>query len=109
MSFLLGPVSGALVAGGVYYGFSTLIHSRTLKHQIDLHNLSTRLLDSSAITTAPLPAVERIQHRPFVSQVKSQWNNQVETLFRGISDINRKAGEWTKRTLYGQYPGPKKV
>ena len=68
-----------------------------------LHNLSMRLADASTITTAPLPAAERIQHRPFAAAVQNQWNTQVETLFRSISDLNRKAGDWTKRTLYGGY------
>ncbi|KAI0088363.1 hypothetical protein BDY19DRAFT_950527 [Irpex rosettiformis] len=108
MSFLLGPVSGALVAGGVYYGFSTMIQDRTLKHRVDLHKLSIRLTDASTIPVGPLPASERIQHRPFVSMMKNQWNIQVETLFRSIGDLNRKAGDWTKRTLYREYSATKK-
>ncbi|KAF8957528.1 hypothetical protein BDZ97DRAFT_104269 [Flammula alnicola] len=46
MSFLVGPVSGALVAGGVYYGFSNLIQTRTEQHIKDLHALSVRLVET---------------------------------------------------------------
>jgi altered-inheritance-of-mitochondria protein 5 len=35
MSFLLGTTAGALVAGGVYYGFSNLVHGRTVQHQAE--------------------------------------------------------------------------
>ncbi|KAH9834751.1 uncharacterized protein C8Q71DRAFT_766217 [Rhodofomes roseus] len=36
MSFLVGPISGALAAGGVYYGFSTMIQTRTEQHRTDV-------------------------------------------------------------------------
>ncbi|KAI0696338.1 hypothetical protein BC835DRAFT_873289 [Cytidiella melzeri] len=110
MSFFLGPVSGALVAGGVYYGFSTMMQNRTAKHRTDLHNLSVLLTDTSAsaIASAPVPAVLRIQHRPFVSMMKSQWNAQVEILFRSIGDLNQSAITWSKRSLYGEHPEQKK-
>jgi hypothetical protein len=69
-----------------------------------LHNLSVRLIDASALASAPLPAAQRIEHRPFLSMMKSQWNNQVETLFRGVGDLNQKATTWGRRTLYGEHP-----
>ncbi|KAI0340277.1 hypothetical protein BDW22DRAFT_1334357 [Trametopsis cervina] len=108
MSFLLGPVSGALVAGGVYFGFKTMIQERTERHRADLHVLSTRLADASAAAPTTLPAALRIEHRPLLSAVKSQWNTQVETVFRGIGDLNKKAVNWSKQTLYGGYVESKK-
>ncbi|OBZ76294.1 ATP synthase subunit gamma, mitochondrial [Grifola frondosa] len=79
MSFLVGPVSGVLVAGGVYYGFSTMIQTKTEQHRSDLHKLSRRLVDASANIPAPKPASERIAHRPFLSMLQSRWNTQLES------------------------------
>ncbi|KAJ7748404.1 hypothetical protein B0H16DRAFT_1725595 [Mycena metata] len=51
MSFVLGPVSGALVAGGLYYGYSNMM-------QIRLHKLSVRLVETPALIMAPPSAAE---------------------------------------------------
>ncbi|KAI0783246.1 hypothetical protein C8Q75DRAFT_726356 [Abortiporus biennis] len=101
MSFLIGPFSGALVAGGVYYGFSTMIQSSTEQHKKDLHRLSRRLLDASTEIPAPLPAVERIQRKPFLSMIQARWNSQLESVFKGFGQLDTRAVEWGKRVLYG--------
>ncbi|KAH9944923.1 hypothetical protein B0H21DRAFT_694243 [Amylocystis lapponica] len=101
MSFLVGPVSGALVAGGVYYGFSTMIHSRTQQHRLDLHRLSERLLDAPSDIPAPIPASQRITYHPFSSMLKSQWNAQVETVFRAAGEWDQRVMGWSRRLLYG--------
>ncbi|OSD00961.1 hypothetical protein PYCCODRAFT_1478746 [Trametes coccinea BRFM310] len=101
MSFLVGTASGALVAGGIYYGFSSMISSRTQKHSSDLHRLSERLVNASSDIPAPLPAAARVQHRPFTAMLQSGWNNQIEALFRGTRDLDQRAAEWARKTLYG--------
>ncbi|KII92392.1 hypothetical protein PLICRDRAFT_50779 [Plicaturopsis crispa FD-325 SS-3] len=101
MSFLVGPVSGALVAGGVYYGFSNLIATRTAQHQSDLHSLSVRLVDAPTYIPAPLPAAARITHHPFLSVFQDRWNAEIETLFRGFGSWDLRAQEWGKKLLYG--------
>ena len=68
-----------------------------------LHELSRRLVDASVSTPGPLPAAQRIEHRPLLQMLKTEWNTQVETLFRSAGDLNRKAIDWSKRTLYGGY------
>ena len=73
-----------------------------------LHTLSVRLTDASAFIAAPIPAAERVKHRPFLQMVKSQWNTQIETLFHGVGDLNRKAFDWSQRTLYGRQVDSKK-
>ncbi|KZT64985.1 hypothetical protein DAEQUDRAFT_769224 [Daedalea quercina L-15889] len=101
MSFLIGPVSGALAAGGVYYGFSTMIQTRTEKHRSDLRALSRRLVEADSIVPAPPPAAERISQRPFTTLLKHQWNTQVEALFRSAGDWDRRVVGWGRRVLYG--------
>lgn len=73
-----------------------------------LHTLSTRLIDASSSIPAPLSAAQRIEHRPFMQMMKSQWNSQVEALFQSVGGFNSKAVDWSKRTLYGGYVNSKK-
>ncbi|CAL1710211.1 unnamed protein product [Somion occarium] len=100
MSFLVGPLSGALVAGGVYYGFSTMIQSNTERHKADLYSLSRRLVDASTIP-APPSAAARIEESRFNTVLKSRWNTEVATLFQSIGELDQKAVAWGKRVLYG--------
>ncbi|TFK31399.1 hypothetical protein BDQ12DRAFT_729590 [Crucibulum laeve] len=101
MSFLVGPVSGALVAGGVYYGFSNLIHTRTEQRQRDIHTLSVRLTETSSLIRAPPSAATRISDRTFSTYVQSRWNQELAYLFVGIGDWDRRAREWGRKVLYG--------
>ncbi|KAL6304677.1 hypothetical protein BKA93DRAFT_732580 [Sparassis latifolia] len=101
MSILVGPAAGALVAGGIYYGFSSMMQSWTERHRSDLHTLSQRLLEAPSQVNAPPAASERITHHPFSSMLKGEWNAQVATLFRNVGEWNRRATEWGRRTLYG--------
>ncbi|KAI8996682.1 hypothetical protein BD414DRAFT_478759 [Trametes punicea] len=105
MSFLIGSVSGALVAGGVYYGFSSMISSRAQQHRTDLHRLSERLVNASSEIPAPVPASARIQQRPFISMLQSGWNNHIEALFRQTRDLDHRVLEWARKTLYGGEAG----
>ncbi|KAH9903214.1 hypothetical protein C8Q73DRAFT_634741 [Cubamyces lactineus] len=108
MSFLVGSVSGALVAGGVYYGFSSMISSRAQQHSADLHRLSERLVHASSDIPAPLPASARIPQRPFVSMLQNSWNSQVEALFRRTRDLDQQVVDWARKTLYGGEAGRSK-
>ncbi|TFK25432.1 hypothetical protein FA15DRAFT_550811, partial [Coprinopsis marcescibilis] len=94
MSFLAGPISGALVAGGVYYGFSNLITRRTEQHQRDLHRLSVRLSETPAFIQAPPPAAARVHHNELSTALKAQWNQEIAYLAAGFRDWNRRAMEW---------------
>ena len=72
--------------------------------------ISHRLFDSPStalLTFAPPSAADRIEHRPFLTLMKSEWNSQVETLFRSIGSLNHKAVEWSKERLYGGEVGEK--
>ncbi|KAF8480073.1 hypothetical protein DFH94DRAFT_459432 [Russula ochroleuca] len=101
MSFVIGPLSGALVAGGIYYGFSNLVESRTNRHREDLHTLSKRLITPPAEYDPPPPAAARIVMKPFMEVIKQSWNDKVG----GIYALTRKEGErassWGRRVLYG--------
>ncbi|ETW77448.1 hypothetical protein HETIRDRAFT_326986 [Heterobasidion irregulare TC 32-1] len=101
MSFVLGPISGALVAGGIYYSFSSLINARTEQHRRDLHTLSRRLLEPPSSHPAPPPASARIVQQPFLSLIKNQWNEKLTSLYRSTGDFEDRAMEWGKRVLYG--------
>ncbi|PPQ77866.1 hypothetical protein CVT26_005446 [Gymnopilus dilepis] len=101
MSFLLGPISGALVAGGVYYGFSNLIRTRTQQHINDLHLLSTQLTTTPPPISAPDPAMSRIQPRPFSTELKSRWNDQIAAVFSTVYSLDRTAVEWGRSLIYG--------
>ncbi|TFK75577.1 hypothetical protein BDN72DRAFT_746197, partial [Pluteus cervinus] len=101
MSFLVGPISGALTAGGVYYGFKSLIQTRTEQHQRDLHHLSLQL-DSPAQVHAPLPASARYHtDATLATAVKIQWNREIANLFAGAQEWDRRLGAWGKNLLYG--------
>ncbi|KAF8902534.1 hypothetical protein CPB84DRAFT_1645003, partial [Gymnopilus junonius] len=101
MSFLLGPLSGALVAGGVYYGFSNLIRTRTQQHITDLHNLSVRLVETPTLVPAPDPAATRVKPHAFSAELKSRWNEQIAALFTNVHSLDRTAVEWGKSLVYG--------
>ncbi|KAJ7911839.1 hypothetical protein B0H13DRAFT_564034 [Mycena leptocephala] len=106
MSFLLGPVSGALVATGLYYGYSNMIQTRTQTHIRDLHTLSVRLVETPALIMAPPSAATRVTPRPFSTLVQSRWNQEVASLFAGLRDWDIRAQEWGKRLLYGSETRP---
>ncbi|KAI0058482.1 hypothetical protein BV25DRAFT_1830147 [Artomyces pyxidatus] len=101
MSFLLGPLSGALVAGGVYYGFSNLIQTRTEQHREDLHTLSQRLITPPSTHPAPPPASARIVRAPFSTFVKQSWNEKISGLYEGVRREGSRASSWGRRVLYG--------
>ncbi|KAJ7748423.1 hypothetical protein B0H16DRAFT_906983 [Mycena metata] len=101
MSFLLGPVSGALVAGGLYYGYSNMMQIRTQTHITDLHKLSVRLVETPALIMAPPSAATRVTPRPFSTLLQSRWNQEVASLFAGMREWDTRAQEWGKRLLYG--------
>ncbi|KAI0672136.1 hypothetical protein C8Q78DRAFT_971404 [Trametes maxima] len=101
MSFLVGTASGALAAGGVYYGFSSMMSSRTQQHRADLHHLSDRLVNASSDIPAPLSAAARIPQRPFAAMLQNSWNKQVEALFRRTGDLDKQVVDWARKTLYG--------
>ncbi|KAI0267492.1 hypothetical protein BC834DRAFT_871540 [Gloeopeniophorella convolvens] len=101
MSFLIGPVSGALVAGGVYYGFSNLIESRTEQHRKDLHVLARRLITPPAEQDPPPSAADRITHSPFTSIVKQSWNDRLGELYGFTRREGERAGAWGRKVLYG--------
>ncbi|KIJ16425.1 hypothetical protein PAXINDRAFT_113541 [Paxillus involutus ATCC 200175] len=103
MSFLAGSLAGALVTGGVYYGFSNLIQTRTAQHRSDLHVLSQRLIGASTIVPSPPPASTRITHRPFTSMLQSQWNEQVAGAFATVGRWERRASEWGRKLVYGEH------
>ncbi|KAI0704189.1 hypothetical protein C8T65DRAFT_654161 [Cerioporus squamosus] len=105
MSFLVGTVSGALVAGGVYYGFSSMMNTRTQRHRADMHHLSERLVNAAADIPAPIPAAQRIPERPFMSMLQDSWNNQIEALFRRTGELDQQVVDWGRRTLYGGAAG----
>ncbi|KAJ6545447.1 hypothetical protein B0H19DRAFT_1033892 [Mycena capillaripes] len=106
MSFLLGPVSGALVASGLYYGYSNMIQTRTETHKRDLHTLSVRLVETPALIMAPPSAATRVTPRPFISLLQSRWNQEVSSLFAGLGNLETRAQEWGKRLLYGSETRP---
>ncbi|XP_006455170.1 hypothetical protein AGABI2DRAFT_194822 [Agaricus bisporus var. bisporus H97] len=101
MAFV-GPVAGALVAGGVYYGFSNLIQTRTDQIRRDLHTLSSRLVDSPTAVIAPPSAAARISRHPWTSYAESQWNQEIAYLFAGVRDWDRKLSQWGRKVLYGE-------
>ncbi|CAA7266282.1 unnamed protein product [Cyclocybe aegerita] len=101
MSFLLGPISGALVAGGVYYGFSNLMQTRTEQHKKDLHALSVRLVETPTLVQAPPSAASRIKPHPLSTEIKSRWNHEVAVLFAGFQNLDESAVAWGKSLLYG--------
>ncbi|KAI6026040.1 hypothetical protein EDC04DRAFT_228057 [Pisolithus marmoratus] len=101
MSFLAGSVAGALVSGGVYYGFSSLMQSKTAHLRADLHLLSERLVTASTIVPPP-PASTRIVHRPFLTLVQSRWNQEVASIFATLTRWEQHASEWGRKRLYGE-------
>ncbi|KAJ6471407.1 hypothetical protein C8R45DRAFT_1014188 [Mycena sanguinolenta] len=106
MSFLLGPVSGALVAGGFYYGYSSMMQTRTQSHIRDLQFLSVRLVETPALITAPHPAAARITPRPFSTLLQSRWNQEMASMYAGLREWDTRAMEWGKRLLYGEQTRP---
>ncbi|KAH6903184.1 hypothetical protein BKA70DRAFT_1026811, partial [Coprinopsis sp. MPI-PUGE-AT-0042] len=99
MSFLLGPLSGAVVAGGIYYGFSNLISKRTEQHQRDLHRLSLRLHETPTYIQAPPPASTRIAQHDFTTTLKNTWNQEVAFLAAGFRAWGRQTAEWGTELL----------
>ncbi|KIM82853.1 hypothetical protein PILCRDRAFT_820141 [Piloderma croceum F 1598] len=93
-------MAGGLVAGGVYYGFSNLILTRTAQHRIDLHTLSERLVAAAPVVPSPPPASARISHRPFASLMKDQWNQQTAAIYGKVRALDDRVLEWGRKILY---------
>jgi len=102
MSFLIGSLAGAVTTGGVYYGFSNLIQTRTAQHRDDLHTLSARLLGADTTIQGPAPASARIVERPFATMLQSRWNAHVANVFGTVGGWERKGSEWVHGMLYGE-------
>ncbi|KDQ21680.1 hypothetical protein BOTBODRAFT_26107 [Botryobasidium botryosum FD-172 SS1] len=86
MSFVVGTLTGGLVAGAIYYSFSYTIHTQTYKSRTRLHALAQEL--ESPSIPQPLPASERITRPQFEDLLKKGWNDQVEgavNQLRGIT------------------------
>lgn len=99
MSFLVGPLSGAVVAGGIYYGFSNLITKRTEQHQKDLHRLTLRLSETPTYIQAPPPASSRIHQHDFSTTLKNTWNQEVAFIAAGFSGWGRELTRWGTEML----------
>jgi len=98
LSFL---AAGALVAGGLYYGYSNMIHTRTETHKRDLHTLSVRLVETPALIMAPPSAATRVTPRPFSALLESRWNQELAAVFAGLGQWETHAQDWGKRLLWG--------
>ncbi|KAH8829238.1 hypothetical protein DL96DRAFT_1597253 [Flagelloscypha sp. PMI_526] len=99
-------LSGALVAGGLYYGFSHLIESRTRQHRGDLGALSARFNSMDIVSTnpdsTPVPAATRIPPTTFRSTLHERWNNTIFSLFNRTRDLDKDAGDFGRRLVYGE-------
>ncbi|KAF9267929.1 hypothetical protein L218DRAFT_955103 [Marasmius fiardii PR-910] len=101
MSFFLGLVSGTLFAGGVYYGFSDMIHERLKQLSTDLHTQSVHLAETPTLVQAPPSAASRIPEKQFLDMVQTKWNDQVEGLYKWCQDVDRRVLDWGQKTVYG--------
>ncbi|KAF7300070.1 hypothetical protein MKEN_01330100 [Mycena kentingensis (nom. inval.)] len=95
-------LGGALVAGGLYYGYSNMIHARTEQHRRDLHAISTRLVHTPAFLAAPPPAAARIAPDPFSATLKERWNAEISAAVATVRDMGGKAQEQARKMLYGE-------
>jgi len=50
---------------------------------------------------APPAAADRIKPHPISTEIKGQWNREVEALFRGFQNLDRSVVDWGKRLYYG--------
>ncbi|KIJ64681.1 hypothetical protein HYDPIDRAFT_89906 [Hydnomerulius pinastri MD-312] len=103
MSFVAGSLAGALVTGGVYYGFSNLMQTRTAQHRGDLHVLSERFINATTTIPSPPPASTRITERPFAAMLQSRWNEEVAGVFAAVGKWERQASDWGRKLLYGEH------
>jgi len=94
----VGVVSGAVVAGGLYYAFSNSIQSQTLKSRAQLQSLSQQL-------QSPLPPTpQTVSNRQHVNQtfkglLKQRWNEGLTTMFIRIHEWDRKVEDWGKSLI----------
>ncbi|KAK7463476.1 hypothetical protein VKT23_006825 [Stygiomarasmius scandens] len=93
--------AGLLVGGGVYYGFSNLIQTRTRQLSNELHIQSVRLVETPNVIQAPPPAASRIPEKPFLSLLEAKWNEQIEGLYNWARESDRHVVEWGRKVLYG--------
>jgi altered-inheritance-of-mitochondria protein 5 len=63
--------------------------------------LSVRLTETPSLVQAPPSAATRITHHPFTSQLHARWNQEVDYLFTGFREWDRRAQDWGKKLLYG--------
>ncbi|KLO18952.1 hypothetical protein SCHPADRAFT_899286 [Schizopora paradoxa] len=101
MSRLIGTVSGALVAGGVYYAFSNMIQARTQKHTAEMHALSTALLSPPSSIPATPTAAERVNRSPTKSYMQGRWNEEIRGLLKIAGNMETNVAAWSRRWLYG--------
>ena len=94
-------VQNTTTSGRVRMDAVILTRNFTLMLLPSLHHLSERLVNAAADITAPIPASQRIPDRTFVAALQSQWNSQIEALFRGAGELDRQVVEWGRKALYG--------
>ncbi|KAG8923795.1 hypothetical protein FRC02_010913 [Tulasnella sp. 418] len=85
MSFFIGPITGGLVAGAVYYSFSYSIETRTKDLQARFQNLNHQL-NQPAVHGDP-PAVNRVVYSPFREMLKRRWNEEVAAGFSAVQNF----------------------
>lgn len=66
-----------------------------------LHALSIRLVETPAAVHPPPPAAARIKTNYISSQVKENWNREIETLFCTLQSLDRRVINWGRSLLYG--------
>lgn len=65
-----------------------------------MHALSLRLGDASTIVPSPPPASARIQHRPFATLLKDNWNEQTASIYGNVRSWEGRAQEWGRKLFY---------
>ena len=72
---------------------------RILMTKPSMHTLSERMVEASTVVPSPPPASARINHRPFTSLLKDQWNQQTASIYRKFRSVDDRLLEWGWKIL----------
>ena len=61
-----------------------------------LHVLSVRMVETPMLVQAPPSAATRVKPHPISTEIKAQWNREIEALYRGFQNLDQSLTRWGK-------------
>jgi len=66
------------------------------------------MVETPMMVQAPPSAATRVKPHPISTEIKAQWNREVEAMYRGFQNLDKSLIGWGKSLFYGPSEATKK-